>query len=119
MKSIIKPWGYYITLVSEKNYKVKKIVVYPNKRLSLQKHFFRQEKWIVCDGSGKVQINDNIFNVKIGDDFFIDKEILHRLSNDTNEILTIIEVQIGTILKENDIIRVEDDFNRNGDINGI
>jgi len=106
-----RPWGeFYILYDSE--CKIKKIVVNPQKRLSLQSHKFRDEYWLVLNGQGKCQINDEILEIKKGDSVKIKKEQKHRLINDSENILEIIEIQTGEYFGEDDIIRYEDDYNR-------
>ena len=108
-----RPWGYYVVLDEvESVYKVKKIHVYQGKKLSLQSHKYRSEHWIVITGVAKVTIGDTQKVVKTGESIFISSGQKHRLENETNDILEIIEVQTGVYLGEDDITRYEDDFGR-------
>ena len=102
----------FIRTVLER-YKIKKIIVYPGKRLSLQSHNFRKEYWFCIKGKGQVQICTNIINLYPDSMVFIDIAQIHRLTNNSDSDLEIIEVQLGTYLGEDDIIRYQDDFNRN------
>lgn len=107
-----RPWGSYINLVNEEGYKVKKLTINPNSRLSLQSHNHRSEHWTVIKGKPKIQVGKDVLNLEINHHIYIPKQTLHRIENHTEEIAEIIEVQIGDYLEEDDIIRYEDDYNR-------
>ncbi|MFA6989316.1 MAG: phosphomannose isomerase type II C-terminal cupin domain [Candidatus Gastranaerophilaceae bacterium] len=107
-----RPWGYFTILAEGNGYKVKKILVYPNQRLSLQKHIQRAEQWIVAEGSPYI-VNDNSAKTyKVGDNIFIPHGAVHRIENRSEVPAIVIEVQIGSYLGEDDIIRLEDDYKR-------
>lgn len=112
-----RPWGHYEVLAGgdTMGFKVKKITVYPNKRLSLQSHSKRKEYWFCIEGEGQAQINDDIIELgsKPNTMVFIDIEQKHRMINNSQSNLVIIEIQLGIYLGEDDIVRYEDDFNRN------
>jgi mannose-1-phosphate guanylyltransferase len=108
-----RPWGIYTVLEESDGYKIKRIEVKPNKRLSLQSHKYRNEHWIVVSGSAKVTINDKTFILNQNESTYIKAGDKHRLSNNTNEKLVIIEVQVGSYTGEDDIQRFDDDFSRN------
>ena len=107
-----RPWGGFEVIDIGPNYQVKRITVLPGKRLSLQSHKHRKEHWIVANGDAKVEIDGEITNLKISQSIDIPLGSIHRLSNNTNSELIIIEIQFGEYLGEDDIIRYEDDFNR-------
>ena len=107
-----RPWGNFEVIDIGPNYQVKRITVLPGKRLSLQSHKHRKEHWIVANGDAEVEINGEITNLKISQSIDIPLGSIHRLSNNTNSELIIIEIQFGEYLGEDDIIRYEDDFNR-------
>ncbi len=107
-----RPWGYYEVLLESKNYKIKKIFIKPHKKLSLQKHKYRNEHWVVIKGKAFVRIGPDEFELKENESAYVKKGQLHRLENKTNKPLLIIEVQMGSYLGEDDIIRLADDFNR-------
>ena len=107
-----RPWGSYTVLEDAQGYKIKRIEVKPKKRLSLQKHKHRNEHWIIVSGTATVTINDNTFIVKQNESTYIKKGDIHRLLNDTNELLVIIEAQVGIYTGEDDIERLEDDYSR-------
>lgn len=107
-----RPWGYFDTLDEAPGFKVKCIVVSPGQRLSLQKHHHRAEHWVVTRGEAVVQIGETEQILKTNQSVFIPKGEIHRLSNRTKETLCIIEVQTGTYLGEDDIIRLDDMYDR-------
>ena len=113
MKSIVeKPWGSYQVLEEGTHYTVKKIIVNPGGKLSLQSHQHRSEHWIIAEGEGVVTINDEIKILKENETIFIPKGSRHRLANEVNTKLIIIEFWYGDILDENDIERFEDIYER-------
>lgn len=107
-----KPWGYYLNLNTDDGYKVKKIVVNPGGKLSLQKHEHRSEHWIISKGTAKVVNGDDTVIVKEKGALFIPQRNIHRVENIGDIPLHIIEVQFGDILEEDDIVRLEDDYGR-------
>ena len=106
-----RPWGRWEEYLNEPGYRVKRIIVNPGKRLSLQKHELRSEHWAIARGTGKLTLNDDVRPVQQGDTAFIDVGDVHRIENDGEDYLVIIETQLGLCL-EDDIIRLEDDFGR-------
>lgn len=107
-----RPWGTYTVLDENSNYKIKRIVVKPGERLSLQMHHHRSEHWIVVSGTAKVTCGDKVNIVNINESTFIPIGSNHRLENPGVIPLTIIEVQSGEYLGEDDIVRFQDDYNR-------
>ena len=113
MNSIVeKPWGYYEVLKTGKNFLVKKIYVKAGGVLSLQSHDYRSEHWIVAEGIVEVTIGDKICTLKENENIFIPKGEKHRMANNTNKDLVIIEMWYGEKLDENDIKRYEDIYKR-------
>ena len=110
--SVYRPWGSYEVLGEGSGYKMKKIVVKPGKRLSLQKHFKRNEHWVVVEGEALVTIDDSEMQIKRNESIYIKKGQTHRLENTTNSDLIVIEVQTGEYLGEDDIVRISDDYDR-------
>lgn len=108
----VRPWGEYWVLEDAKTHKVKRILVNPGQRLSLQYHHHRAEVWTVVSGVGTITINDDIKDYKPGEVAIIALGAHHRIENKTNEVVVFIEVQHGTYFGEDDIVRVEDDYNR-------
>ncbi len=109
-----RPWGHYINVHGDDHngFKIKTIVVNPSKRISLQTHDRRSEHWVIVRGHGKVQINDEIFEVNKNDHIYVPIKTLHRIENTGSDDLEFTETQIGDYLGEDDIVRYEDDFGR-------
>jgi len=108
---VFRPWGFYITLEESGSYKVKEITVSPNHRLSMQVHKLRQEHWFVVSGEALVSIDGNSFILGEGGSVTIKENSFHRLANNSNKALVVIEIQTGEYFGEDDIRRVEDDYN--------
>jgi len=109
-----RPWGTYEVLDEGDLFKVKRIEVLPGKRLSYQKHSKRAEHWFVVSGIAKVTLDDEEIRVSAGKAIDIPIGAAHRVENDMTETLVFIEVQRGTYLGEDDIVRLHDDFGRVG-----
>lgn len=109
---VYRPWGSYQVLLESKFYKIKQIIVRPNKRLSLQKHFHRNEHWVVVSGSAVVENDGKKIILHQNESTFIPMGSIHRLENQGKIDLVMIEVQVGEYLGEDDIVRIEDDFKR-------
>lgn len=112
-QTVNRPWGTYSVLESTDRYKMKRIVVKPGKRLSLQKHLHRSEHWVVVSGTATVTVGDRLFYVRSNESTYIPVGTAHRLQNEGKLPLVIVEVQVGEYTGEDDIIRMEDDFHRN------
>jgi len=112
MEHDIRPWGEYWVLEDSSTYKVKRIQVNPKGRLSLQYHHHRSEVWTIVSGVGTITLGDEIKDYKVGQVVQIPQGVLHRIENRTQEPIVFIEVQWGTYFGEDDIVRVEDDYNR-------
>jgi mannose-1-phosphate guanylyltransferase/mannose-6-phosphate isomerase len=113
-KTVFRPWGWYKNVEGNDHngFKIKRIAVYPGKRLSLQSHNKRSEHWVIVKGSAKVQLGDDILFLNKDQNVYIPVQTLHRIENIGNELLEFTETQIGEYLGEDDIIRYEDDFGR-------
>jgi mannose-1-phosphate guanylyltransferase/mannose-6-phosphate isomerase len=109
-----RPWGWYICIDGDDNSgsKVKRIGVYPGKRLSLQSHNRRAEHWVIVKGTAKVQVGKDFHILNPNQSVYIPTGALHRMENVGTELVEFIETQIGDYLGEDDIIRYEDDFGR-------
>jgi len=107
-----RPWGTYTVLEDSNGYKIKRIEVKSGKQLSLQRHKYRNEHWIVVSGRATVTINENRFILNENESTYIKAGDIHRLSNNTNNPLVIIEAQVGSYTGEDDIERLDDDFKR-------
>ena len=111
-KKVYRPWGFYDSIDCGDNFQVKRIQVNPGSKLSLQKHQHRAEHWIITSGEATVTCGENTFKLKENESTFIPKGEIHRLENQEEKILEIIEIQTGDYLGEDDIIRLEDDYQR-------
>lgn len=110
-----RPWGTFTVLDEGKNYKVKRIEVLPRKRLSYQKHARRAEHWMVVEGQAKVTLDDQEIILGLGETVDIPIGAAHRVENPQEDgALVFIEIQRGSYLGEDDIVRLQDDFNRAG-----
>jgi mannose-6-phosphate isomerase len=107
-----RPWGYYEVLIEDLEHKVKRIVVYPGARLSLQKHRHRDEHWLIVSGEAVFTLNTDELILGKGQSIDIPRGALHRVRNTGEKELVIVEVQTGDYFDENDIERVEDDYGR-------
>ena len=111
-KRAYRPWGYYQSVDSGARYQVKRIVVKPGGRLSLQKHFHRAEHWIVVRGTAEVTRNGEIHHIHENESIYLPIGCEHRMANPGKINLELIEVQTGSYLGEDDIVRIEDVYNR-------
>tara|TARA_Y100000590_G_scaffold257568_1_gene289281 strand:+ start:95 stop:1300 length:1206 start_codon:yes stop_codon:yes gene_type:complete len=107
-----RPWGRYINLYSGKGFLIKELVLNSRSSISLQKHKYRSEHWTVTSGKPIITINKRKFLKKVNDTAFIPRGAIHRIENPFKEIVKIMEVQTGPILKETDIIRYKDIYGR-------
>lgn len=110
--TVKRPWGSFRTLLQEGNHQVKEIFVQPGQRLSLQSHEQRSEHWIVVQGPALVTVGDQESLLETGAHVFIPLRARHRLANPGKNEIKIIEIQLGSYLGEDDIIRYEDDYRR-------
>ncbi|HYA81271.1 MAG TPA: mannose-1-phosphate guanylyltransferase/mannose-6-phosphate isomerase [Methylocystis sp.] len=111
-KRIFRPWGYYQSIDGGARYQVKRIVVKPGERLSLQMHFHRAEHWIVVKGTAEVGCDDTTKLVHENQSVYLPMGCKHRLTNPGKIDLELIEVQTGSYLGEDDIVRFQDAYNR-------
>ncbi len=107
-----RPWGFYESLIQGDRFQVKRIVVQPGHRLSLQKHFHRAEHWVVVAGTAQVTRDGEEVMVRENESIYLPLGTVHRLENPGRIPLTLIEVQSGPYLGEDDIVRYEDSYNR-------
>jgi mannose-1-phosphate guanylyltransferase len=107
-----RPWGSYEVLLDTDKYKIKRIIVAPGKKLSLQKHFHRSEHWIVVSGTAEVTNGDKVLTVRPNESTYIPMGEVHRLENKGKIDLVMIEVQVGEYTGEDDIVRLEDVYGR-------
>jgi mannose-1-phosphate guanylyltransferase/mannose-6-phosphate isomerase len=107
-----RPWGWFECLIKADGYQVKRLCVYPGERLSLQSHQHRSEHWIAIVGFATVEIDEKKFILNENQSTYIECGKKHRLSNETDEPIFLIEVQTGSYLGEDDIVRFDDIYNR-------
>jgi mannose-1-phosphate guanylyltransferase/mannose-6-phosphate isomerase len=111
-RRVFRPWGSYEGLDMGPNFQVKRLIVKPGKKLSLQMHHKRAEHWVVVSGIATVTRGDEVFKLGVNESTFISLGMKHRLENTEDVPLEVIEVQSGTYLGEDDIVRFDDDFGR-------
>ena len=111
-RKVFRPWGYYNSIEKSSNWQIKEILVNPNSSLSLQKHKYRSEHWIILSGEANIEINDSQITLKENQSTFIPAGAKHRLSNNQETSLRLIEVQSGSYLGEDDIYRYDDNYGR-------
>ena len=109
-----RPWGRWTVLEAGFGFTVKKIEIEPGHRLSLQYHHHRSEHWLVIEGEGEVEINEERISIKQRSHVHIPLKAVHRVKNTGDAVLIILELQQGDILDEGDIVRLEDDYARHG-----
>ena len=107
-----KPWGSYVNLFKGKDFLVKELLIKPKGILSLQKHHHRAEHWLITQGNPKITLNNKYFIKTPGEHIFIPLNAIHRIENPFKKTVKIIEAQVGSILKETDIVRYKDIYGR-------
>jgi len=107
-----KPWGKYINLFKGNRFLIKELIIKPKGILSLQKHFHRSEHWVIIDGKPMITLNKRSFIKKPSESIYIPRGAKHRICNPFKKPVKIIEAQIGTVLKESDIVRYQDIYGR-------
>lgn len=111
-RTVIRAWGAYTVLEEGQNYKIKRIMVNPHARLSLQTHSKRSEHWVVVAGTARVTCGESVYTIHANQSTFVPMGVKHRLENPADEPLQMIEVQSGNYLGEDDITRHHDDYGR-------
>jgi len=107
-----RPWGRFFVLNDEPTYKLKRIEVDLGGRLSYQYHHKRSEAWTIVEGTGTITLDGEAQEYKAGQTILIPQGVKHRIENKGQEKVVFIEVQTGTYFGEDDIVRIEDDYNR-------
>jgi len=113
-RQVFRPWGSYDSLENQDGFQVKRLIVNPGAVLSLQKHAHRAEHWVVVRGKARITRNDEVFDLAVNDSTYIAIGDVHRIANPFDEPVHIIEVQCGDYLGEDDIVRLEDNYGREG-----
>src|SRR6266516_5561450 len=111
-QSDTRPWGTWEVLATVNRYTVKRISVLPGQRLSLQYHQHRSEHWTIVQGSAEAELDGVIHEMSVGNHIHIPVGAVHRVRALGSEPLVFLEVQVGTVLDENDIVRISDDYGR-------
>ncbi len=111
-KKVHRPWGHYTSIMNGETWLVKRLVINPMESLSLQMHKYRSENWVIVKGIAKVEIENNVSFLNVNESTYVPIGAKHRISNPNKENLVLIEVQSGTYLGEDDIIRFEDKYRR-------
>jgi mannose-6-phosphate isomerase-like protein (cupin superfamily) len=111
-EEVKRPWGTYQTILRGDTFQVKKIVVFPKQKLSLQSHEHRSEHWTVVEGIGTMTLNDKTISLNKEEYVYIPVGAIHRMANESDKEMTFIEVQNGDYLGEDDIKRYEDIYGR-------
>jgi len=112
-RKVYRPWGYYDSIDVGVGFQVKRIMVNPGAKLSLQKHLYRSEHWIIVQGIANITCGKETFKLEKNQSTYIPKGEIHRLENEQEDLLEIIEIQTGSYLGEDDIIRLDDQYDRN------
>jgi len=107
-----RPWGNYEQLDAGDGYKVKRIIVNPGGVLSLQRHQHRAEHWVVVEGKAEITIADKVVTLEPNQSVYVPSDTIHRLANRCKERVVLIETQTGDHLVEDDIVRLDDSYNR-------
>jgi mannose-1-phosphate guanylyltransferase/mannose-6-phosphate isomerase len=113
-REVFRPWGSYDSVDAGPRFQVKRLTVKPGAKLSLQKHAHRAEHWVVVKGTARITRDDEVFLLSENESTFIPVGAVHRIENPGTEPLQIIEVQSGSYLGEDDIVRIEDTYGRQG-----
>ncbi len=113
-----RPWGSFTILADDEDHKIKKIVVSPGQRLSLQRHKHREEHWFVIKGRGLITLDDRQIELGPGESIDIYQGAIHRVQNKGEVEMVFIEIQLGDYFGEDDIERFEDDYGRPVDGDG-
>ncbi len=111
-RTVFRPWGSYTVLEQQSRYQIKRITVYPEKKLSLQMHHHRHEHWVIVTGTARITNGEDVFLLHENQSAYIPAGIVHRLENPGVIELELIEVQNGSYLGEDDIVRFDDDYGR-------
>jgi mannose-6-phosphate isomerase-like protein (cupin superfamily) len=107
-----RPWGKFKILLEDKKTKIKKLTIIPGGCLSYQYHNYRSETWIIVEGIATITLNENTLKLYPESNIFVPMLVKHRIKNEEDKDLIIIEVQTGTYFGEDDIVRINDIYNR-------
>ena len=111
-RKVDRPWGSYEILDTGEGYQVKRLIINPSSSLSLQLHFKRSEHWVVVRGVAKITKDEESFELNKNESTFVPQGVTHRIENMTDSPVEMIEIQVGVYLGEDDIVRIQDKYNR-------
>jgi mannose-1-phosphate guanylyltransferase len=111
-REVYRPWGKYDSIDNGNGYQVKRLTVNPGAKLSVQMHYHRSEHWVVVAGLARVHYGDESRDLSINESTYHGKEVIHSLENPGDTALELIEVQVGSYLGEDDIVRFQDEYGR-------
>ena len=111
-RTVYRPWGYYKILEDLDHFKTKRLVIYPGQSISLQYHKKRNETWTIVSGTASVIRGEEQLELNVGETVYIPAGYNHRVTNNSKIDVELIEVQTGTYFGEDDIIRIDDQYNR-------
>jgi mannose-1-phosphate guanylyltransferase len=111
-REVYRPWGKYDSIDSDDGYQVKRLTVNPGAKLSVQMHYHRSEHWVVVAGRARVHYGDKSYDLSVNESTYHGKEVVHALENPGDTPLELIEVQVGSYVGEDDIVRFEDRYGR-------
>jgi len=111
-RKVFRPWGSYESVDSDDGFKVKRLIINPGAKISLQKHSRRSEHWVVVRGTARVTCGEKIFTLKKDESTYIPVGSIHQLENPEADPLEVVEVQTGDYLEEDDIVRLADQYGR-------
>ena len=113
-RQVFRPWGSYDSIDSDDDFQAKRLIVNPGAILSLQSHKRRAEHWVVVRGTATITLNEDEFELGVNESTYIPIGAVHRIANKSDEPVHIIEVQCGDYFGEDDIVRYEDNYGREG-----
>jgi len=108
----VRPWGWYQTVSSGPGFLIKRIAVLPGQQISLQRHRHRAEHWLVVRGTARVTLGEQVLDLTVGQHCDVPLGTVHRLGNRGADEVEIVEIQLGPLLSEDDIERLQDDYGR-------
>lgn len=111
-RTTVRPWGKFIVLEDLNYTKIKRLIVNPGQRLSLQSHKLRDEHWVIVRGTARVTLDDETRDATYGEHVYVKRGTKHRIANVASEPVELVEVQVGEAFPEEDIERFQDDYNR-------
>ena len=100
-----RPWGYHELLVAGKEFQVRRVVIKPGHKIAKQRHDLRTEHWVIVNGSAEITLGEKKFTLEMNQSCYVEKKIVHQISNISNHLLEFIEIQVGSCIKDDDVKR--------------